>query len=75
MSDAKNWTHEEAAVAVGEKDHRIPFMIKSANAKPEKLVFDSEFNTVLTQTLVIAIYNGEVLSMEEIAAWIDNNRK
>jgi hypothetical protein len=39
-----------------------------------RVVFDKEFNTVLTQELLLAILRGEVSDTEAAAAWLEKNR-
>lgn len=68
------WTGEEEAVAAGQIDFRIPFIVKPAHAQGRQVVYDPAFNTVLTGEMVLAISRGEIATSDDIARWIDRNR-
>lgn len=67
------WTREDAAVAEGLMDHRIPFLLKLAGQQ-EQITYTPGFNTVVTHDLVLALMRGEVSSPGSITAWLDQHR-
>lgn len=54
----------------GKEDHRIPFMIKLANQE-DAIIYQTEFNTVLTHDLVLDILNKKVTTHGEIVDWLN----
>lgn len=68
------WTEEdEIASFIGEKDHRVPFLIKMAGQK-DSLIYNQEFNTVVIHDFVLAVLKNEISTPEEAANWLDNNK-
>jgi len=76
---AEGWSHnplwkaEEAGTVAPRPDHRVPFIIKLAEQR-EPLSYDSEFNTVLTKDLVLALLRGDLKSAQNVASWLDQHR-
>ena len=67
----RGWTEEEAQWAAGGKaDHRIPFILKLKNQR-QSLIYDQNFNTILTEDLLLAILNDELATTDEVKAWLD----
>jgi hypothetical protein len=67
------WQQEEAATAPTNPDHRIPFLVKLAGNR-DHLQYDSDFNTVLTRELVLALLRGEVTGLNDLTVWLDQHR-
>jgi hypothetical protein len=70
-------TDEERSIVSEEMDYRVPFMIKTVGNEGESdppLVYDSEFNTVLTQDLILKMLKGEISSKRDIERFLENNR-
>jgi hypothetical protein len=70
----KTWTAEDEAIGGNTFDRRVPFILRMPGAGNTRVVFDKEFNTVLTQELLLAILRGEVSDTEAAAAWLEKNR-
>jgi Sulfatase len=67
------WTAEDDALALGPVDHRVPFLVKLAEAH-HALTYEAAFNTVLTHDLIIALLDGKISNTEQIATWLDAHR-
>jgi hypothetical protein len=67
------WTREDAAVASGKMDHRIPFIVKLAGRR-EPVAYTPSFNTVVTHDLILALLHGELSDSESVVAWLNNHR-
>ena len=70
----KTWTPEDEAVYGNSPDRRIPFLLKMAGSKTERVTFDAPFNTVLTHDLLLAILRGEIADTKAAAAWLEQHR-
>lgn len=57
----------------GTSDPRIPYFLKLAGQR-EGWAYDAAFNTVLTQSLLLAVMRGEVADVESAVRWLDSNR-
>ncbi|MFX4263654.1 hypothetical protein ACOBQJ_15820 [Pelotomaculum propionicicum] len=67
------WTEEdELASLTGEKDHRVPFIIKMAGQN-DLLNYNQKFNTVVIHDLILAILKNEFSRPEEVVNWLNNN--
>ena len=68
-------SHRQSQIFTGlpERDHRVPFLLKLAGQN-QGLVYEGEFNTVLSSELLLAVLNGEVSTAVEAAAWLDRRR-
>jgi hypothetical protein len=65
---------EQQAAIVGRKtDPRVPFLLKLRGQK-EGLVYQPEFNTVLTAGIVLGILRGEISSVESLNTWLEQHR-
>jgi hypothetical protein len=54
-------------------DTRVPFVLKLAGQK-EGVVYDNQFNTVLTRDLFLALMRGDISTPESVLRWLDQNR-
>ena len=66
------WSAADEVLA-GKVDHRVPFMVKLAHQKT-KLIYSSQFNTVLTRDLIREIMTGKVAEPYQLASWLDLHR-
>jgi hypothetical protein len=65
---------EQQAAIVGRRtDPRVPFLLKLSGQK-EGVVYQPEFNTVLTAELVLAILRGEISTIESLKSWLEEHR-
>jgi arylsulfatase A-like enzyme len=67
------WTKEDAQVAQGRMDHRIPFVLKLAG-QSQAVTYDQPFNTVVTHDLLLALLRGEVSTADSATNWLDRHR-
>jgi len=51
----------------------VPFLVKMAG-QTAPVEFDTPFNTSLTQGLVVAILRKEVVSPQDVLAWLERYR-
>ena len=63
------WSEQDDRAAT-KLDHRIPFLVKFADA-PQGTSYAPAFNTVLTNELVQAVLRGEVKTPAEARRWLD----
>jgi hypothetical protein len=57
----------------GKRDLRVPFMVKPPGTSlPE--TYSSQFNTVLTHDLILAILRGEITNEQNVVNWLDTHR-
>jgi hypothetical protein len=63
------WTQEEARLDVGEKDQRIPFIVKLAGAR-DAVEYRRPLNTVLSADLIETLWSDPWSSHRELAAWL-----
>ena len=71
------WSAEEEALIKKKTGRRIPFIFKPAEASGERsngLIYEPEFNTVLTHDLILEIFAGSISSSKEAADWLDRHR-
>ena len=54
-------------------DKRVPFILKLAGEN-EAVIYELEFNTVLTCGLVLAILDGHLSSIKDVVNWLDDHR-
>jgi hypothetical protein len=64
---------EEEMVFAGERDKRIPFLVKFAG-EPAPAVYRKAFNTLLFHDLVLEVFAERLASAADLAAWLDANR-
>jgi hypothetical protein len=72
----QSWTEEEHAVKSEKSedaDYRVPFMLKLKGQR-ESLIYQSSFNTVLSQDLLLALLRGALATPADVTAWLDRNR-
>jgi arylsulfatase A-like enzyme len=69
----QSWTEEEQAIVSNSADHRVPFILKLKRQK-EKVIYNTSFNTVLSQDLLLAALRGELSAPEDVTAWLDQHR-
>jgi hypothetical protein len=73
-NQVKLWTNENDVLSYYEgSDHRVPFMLKLAGQE-EGVIYNQDFNTVLTHDLILALLKNELSNPEDVVKWIDNNR-
>lgn len=58
----------------GKLDRRVPFIVKLAHQK-EPVVYEPGFNTVITQDLILAIFQGDVVSPDDLIRFLRQNGK
>jgi hypothetical protein len=56
-----------------ELDNRVPFVLKLAYQK-EGLIYDREFNTVLTKDLFLTLIKREISTPESVVGWLNQTR-
>lgn len=54
----------------GKRDYRVPFLVKSPGMG-KSMPYSHQFNTVLTQDLILAILRGEVTNQAGAAAFLN----
>lgn len=67
------FNREDAAIAGGKMDHRVPYIVKLAG-QSEGVTYSQSFNTVITHDLILALLHGELSKSESVVAWLDNHR-
>jgi hypothetical protein len=72
LVSSDHWYRESQALD-GKKDKRVPFLVKMAG-QTASVGFDGPFNTSVTQGLVVAILRKEVVSPQDVLAWLDRHR-
>jgi hypothetical protein len=58
----------------GVRDYRVPFLVKPPGGG-QSLTCCTEFNTVLTRDLILAILQGNITSQQEAATWLDTHAR
>ena len=53
-----------------EPDHRVPFILKLPG-RPQPMVYERPFRTLVTRDLLINILRGDLMQVEEVKAWLD----
>ena len=67
-------SYREAHALDGKKnDPRVPFLLKLAG-QTQGLNYFTEFNTILTHDLLLAILKGELSTPAQIVPWLDKHR-
>lgn len=56
----------------GKEDHRVPFLVKLAGQK-KAIIYQPEFNTVLTHDLILDILNKKVTTHDEMVHWLNRH--
>jgi Sulfatase len=80
MERAGTWNHTAVLISAdhhfrqsqeldGKSDPRVPFLLR-LGGQEAGTVFHREFNTVLTQGLLLALLSGEVESPEAVSQWM-----
>ena len=66
------WTEEDQHFAppTGESDYRVPFLLKMPGQKTH-IAYDTQFNTVHSQALLIEILQGRVRDVDGVKHWLD----
>jgi hypothetical protein len=67
---ADHWLRASTPVN-GRQDQRVPFLIKMAHQK-EPVVYDQQWNTIITRYLLQAVMKGDIVNAQQIPAWIDS---
>lgn len=62
-------TEEDKALFSGAPDARVPFLARFPEKHP--VVYEREFNTVVSADLVLEILQGKIRSPEEAVVWLD----
>lgn len=73
MNAANLLSKEDVAVLSGREDFRVPFILKLPRQK-EGSVYESRFNTVVSQDLLLAVLRGELTDARGVAVWLDARR-
>ncbi|MEW6736929.1 MAG: sulfatase-like hydrolase/transferase, partial [Acidobacteriota bacterium] len=73
LSYLGDYSKEDADLINDKGDARIPFVLKLANQK-EAITYDSAFNTILTQDLLLALLKGEISDPASVTGWLENKR-
>jgi hypothetical protein len=63
-------TEEEATITGGKMDYRVPFILKLKDQN-EPIIYNPEFNTIITHDLFIALLHGELSKANEVVTWLD----
>jgi hypothetical protein len=71
LSSDHSW--RKSAAYVGLRDFRVPFLVKCPGAG-ESIPYTRQFNTVLTDDLVLAILRGQVTNQAGVAALLDRGK-
>jgi hypothetical protein len=66
--------HSLGSALIDRLDTRVPFIVKPPGAN-EPLTYSSQFNTIVTHDLILAILRGEIASQRELAPWLDEHGK
>jgi hypothetical protein len=69
-SGVPGWSDEDAAAGALAKENRVPFLLKMPYQQAGR-GYSSEFNTILTRDLFLAMLNGEVRDAQAVGEWID----
>jgi hypothetical protein len=64
------WTHEESALSQETLFPWVPFLLKLPG-QTDPVVYEAEFNTLLTKDLVLDILTGKTVTPADAAAWIN----
>jgi len=56
----------------GKEDRRVPFIVKLAGQK-KAIIYQPEFNTVLTHDLILDILNKKVTTHDEMVHWLNSH--
>jgi hypothetical protein len=72
LVSSDHWYRESQALD-GKTDKRVPYLVKMAG-QTAPVGFDTPFNTSVTQGLVVAILRKEVVSPQDVLAWLDRHR-
>ncbi|MFY9556126.1 MAG: alkaline phosphatase family protein [Blastocatellia bacterium] len=67
------WTEQDRELSQGHNDHRIPFVLKLAR-QSRAVEYGSEFNTIVTHDLLLALLKGELSDAESVINWLDQRR-
>lgn len=65
--------HSNRTPVIDKLDKRVPFLLKPAGSK-EGLEFGEAFNTVLAHDLMLAMLNGQVVTVQQAAEWLNQRR-
>jgi hypothetical protein len=70
-----HWTPEEEDLVshISAPDRRVPYLLKLAGQK-QLYSYRQEFNTVITQELLLALLRGELTHPESVVRWLDQHR-
>ncbi|MFY9573663.1 MAG: hypothetical protein WAV20_19870, partial [Blastocatellia bacterium] len=64
---------QDRELSQGHNDHRIPFVLKLAR-QSRAVEYGSEFNTIVTHDLLLALLKGELSDAESVINWLDQRR-
>jgi sulfatase-like protein len=57
----------------GKQDHRIPFLLK-LSGQDTAVGYELPFNSIITHDLILAILHSELVTPQEVIAWLDQRR-
>ena len=68
------WTAEDESTMGNSSDRRIPFILKLPGKSNKGIVYQPEFNTVLSHDLLLAILQRAISDNNGAADWLDKHR-
>jgi hypothetical protein len=68
-----HWWRRHNNTYDGKVDKRVPFILKLAE-QSNPVIYEPEFNTVLTYNLVLATLDGRVSTISDVVNWLDEHR-
>jgi type I phosphodiesterase/nucleotide pyrophosphatase len=69
-----SWTKEEADLSENKTFPYIPFIVKTAHNN-RGLEYREQFDTILTNRLVLGMLEGKLNGVDDVAGWLDAHRK
>ena len=66
--------YRASEVIDGKSDPRIPFLLKLPG-ETKAVAYTGQFNTIVTADLVLSILRGQVSSVEDALAWLEQHRQ
>ncbi|HXG92277.1 MAG TPA: sulfatase-like hydrolase/transferase [Blastocatellia bacterium] len=67
------WAKADDEFLLRETDHRVPFLLKLAGQK-QSVYYEQEFDTILTQNLLLELLKGDMVTPDSVAVWLDRHR-
>jgi hypothetical protein len=62
--------YRESGLLDGKSDPRIPWLLKMAHQR-QGAIYSRQFNTIVTQDLLLAVLRGEVADAAAVQRWLD----